>query len=111
MSNLQRIILLAGLLIAAGFFLRPPYLWEQTTYLINEENNVPHMAGKQIAPAGHHWIWAPPLGRTEREYVPDGKTVHVAKIDWERTGVYAGLPIALFGFTAFAVRGSKKREV
>jgi hypothetical protein len=44
-SNPQRIILLAGALIAACVFLRPAYLREQTTYLINSETEVPHRAG------------------------------------------------------------------
>jgi hypothetical protein len=103
--------LLAGAVIAAGVFFRPPYLWEQTTYLINEDSNVPHRAGAQIAPAGHHWIWAPPEGKTEQEYYPDkGRTIHVARIDWERTGVYAGVPFALFALAAYVARGPKKRE-
>jgi hypothetical protein len=114
MSALQRILLLVGAVIASGVFLRPPYLWEQTTYLVNQDDKVLHTAGTQIAPAGHHWIWAPPQGRTESQIAHyggnfySGKTDHVARIDRERTGVYAGLPIALFAFAAFAVRGPKK---
>lgn len=110
MSNLQRIILLAGVLIAAGVVLRPPYRWEQTTYLINPNSNVPHRTPAQIVLAGHHWIWAPPQGWRAVDDPGWRETTHVAKIDWERTGVYAGLPIVLFAFAAFAVRGQKKRE-
>lgn len=110
MSNLKRIILLIGLCIAAGAVLRPPYQWEQTTYLINPESAVPHKASAQIVPAGHHWIWAPPQGWTEKkEDDYEERTTHVAMIDWERTGVYAGLPIVFFAFAAIVVGGSKRR--
>jgi hypothetical protein len=115
MSNPQRIILLVGALIAACVFLRLAHLWEQTTYVLNPDTEAPHRAGVEDIAAGHHWIWAPPEGWVkEEESSYSGairRTIRVLRIDWERTGVYAGVAVVVCAMAAFAAGARRKREV
>lgn len=112
MSNPQRIILLVGALITVFVLLRPAHLWEQTTYILNPDTEVPHRAGVEYIAAGHHWIWSPPEGWVkEEESTYSGairRTIRVLKIDWDRTGIYAGVAAVVCATAAFAARGVKK---
>jgi hypothetical protein len=103
----QRIIIFLGLLVVAGFCLRPPYVWEHTTYLINLDSGVPHQAGTNTTNAGHCWIWSPPQG-TQKES-DDQRTSQTANIDWSRLGIYVGLTLAVTLAGAFVAFGNRKK--
>lgn len=109
----QRIILLLGLFIITAFCLRPPYLWEETTYRINRESGTPHKAGTTTENAGHRWIWSPPTGITKPSYMVgmSGPALEsrVAKMDLSRLGVYVGLTVAFSLFLAFGVFNWQKQ--
>lgn len=107
LTHLQRIILLIGFLIVAGFWLRPPYQWEQEVYLINLRTVASYKTGTQIVAIGHHWIWGPPEGWTAYAYEGSERTIHVARIDWARLGIYVALTIAVCAFLIFASKGSR----
>ena len=114
MSSTQRVILFVGALITVCVLLRPAHLWEQTTYLITPETEVPHRAGVEFLAAGHHWIWAPPQGWVNEErptFTESGRrTIHVLRIDWERTGVYAGVAVGICALAAFTVGAGKSKR-
>lgn len=109
MNQTQGVILFLGLVVIVALCLRPPYQWEHTTYLINDNNSVPHKAGVNMASIGHCWIWSPPQGWTEEDYKGShlASISHGAIIDWPRLGVYVGLTLTVALFGAFVVFNDK----
>lgn len=96
MNLAQRIILLFGLLIAAGLCLRPPYRAERTIYLVNPETGASREAGVTFESMGHQWLWNPPASATRRTQIAgyfsntplESRNV---RLDWPRLSVYVGL--------------------
>lgn len=110
MNRAQQTIIALGLLVIAGFCLRPPYQWKHTAHLIARKPGVPHRVQTLMENIGHYWIWRPPAGWDETPY-PMVRKSRVAIVDWPRLGVYVGLTatVALFGaFVAFNNKFSKK---
>jgi hypothetical protein len=95
MNLFQRVILLAGLLVVTGFCLYPPYQWEVATYQYRGASV--QKVATITQDAEHYWIWDPPQGTVVRDYS------RVARIDWQRLSVYAGLVTAFCLFLTFVI--------
>lgn len=108
MNQAQKTILFLGLVAIVVFCLRPPYHWEDTTYILSRDSRAPHRAGVQVENIGHHWIWSSPQGWdvnvSQRE-----RMSRTAQIDWQRLGIYVGLTALVTPFVAFVVLGNRKR--
>ena len=107
MNHLQRIILLAGLLVVTGFCLRPPYWREVTKYQFHGPK--PEKLATFRENAGHYWIWSPP----DESPLTNGRVVAescTAWIDWQRLSIYTGLVTAFCLFLTFVIFKNSLRQ-
>lgn len=115
MSHTQRITLLVGIAAITILCLRPPYAWEQTTYLLTGDSGTPHRIGSSIKSIEHRWIWSTPEKGIQQGYMSSPETnpymeFSVARVDWLRLAVYAGLAAAITLCLAFGVFQRKRKD-